>query len=152
MGVAGEHKELSVTEILQALGKDPMWMWVDVNGTPITNSVPDTIRERRLKKYLADRDGYRASKGKPPIWVGTKPAFASLQFKLDKSHRGTWDEGSRSSGTRDGMAATLVSQTRRNWKTHCVYYVDSLTDKDTGFWSVSMWRVWQLEMGLKETH
>ena len=33
-GVAGEHKELSVTEILQALGKDPMWMWVDVNGTP----------------------------------------------------------------------------------------------------------------------
>ena len=100
-GVAGEHKELSVTEILQALGKDPLWMWVDVNGTPITTSVPDTIRERRLEKYLADRDGYRAARGKPPIWVGTKPAFASLQYKLDKSHRGDmgrrvkiiWDKG-----------------------------------------------------------
>ena len=30
-GVAGEHKELSVTENLQALGKDPLWMCVDVN-------------------------------------------------------------------------------------------------------------------------
>ena len=106
---------------------------VDVNGTPITTSVPDTIRERRLEKYLADRDGYRAARGKPPIWVGTKPAFASLQYKLEKSHRGTWAGGSRSSGTRDGMVATLASQTRRNWKTRCVYYVGSLMGKDIGF-------------------
>ncbi len=114
---------------------------MDVNGTPITNSVPDTIHEKRLEKYLADRDGYRAARGKPPIWVGTKPAFASLQYKLDKSHIGDMDRRSRPSGTRDGMVATLVSQTRRNWMTHFVYYVDSLTDKDIGSWSVSTWPV-----------
>ena len=43
-GVAGDHRELCVTEILHGLAKDPLWMWVDVNGTPITDSIPNTIR------------------------------------------------------------------------------------------------------------
>jgi hypothetical protein len=100
-GVAGDHRELGVTEILQGLAKDPLWMWVDVNGTPITASIPNTIREKRFEKYLFDRDGYRAMRGEPPIWDGTKAAFASLQFQLNKTSRGDrgrrvriiWDKG-----------------------------------------------------------
>ena len=118
-----------------------MWMWVDVNGTPIATSVLDTIRERRLEKYLADRDGYRAARGKPPIWVGTKPAFASLQYKLDKSHRGDmgrrvkiiWDKG--------WHGGNIGKSDKVELEDIHVYYVDSLTDRDTGSWSVSMWRV-----------
>ncbi len=104
---------------------------MDVNDTPITNSVPDTIRERRLEKYLADRDGYRAAMGNLLSGLGPSQRLRHCNTSLTSHTEGTWAVGSRLSGIRDGMVATLASQTRRNWKTH---YVDSLTDKDTGFW------------------
>ena len=91
--MAGDHRELAVTEILHGLAKDPLWMWVDNNGTHITASIPNTITEKRFERYLFDRDGYRAMRGEPPIWDGTKAAFASLQFQLRARRvRIIWDK------------------------------------------------------------
>jgi ribonuclease HI len=43
----GEHTTISVRDILQAMSKEPRWMWVDSTGIPITTSIPKDIRCRR---------------------------------------------------------------------------------------------------------
>ena len=78
-----------------------MWMWVDMHGTPITTSISADIRTRRLEKYLARRDEYRAERGDPPVWAGTKAAFAARQYQLKDKSKGElarrvrviWDKG-----------------------------------------------------------
>ena len=97
----GEHTTISVRDILQAMSKEPRWMWVDSTGIPITTSIPKDIRRRRQERYLSDRDGYRAKRGAPPVWAGTRGAFAAVQYELTKVHRGElarrvrviWDKG-----------------------------------------------------------
>ena len=78
-----------------------MWMWVDMHGTPITTSISTDIRTRRLEKYLVTRDEYKAKRGDPPVWAGTKVAFAAKQYQLKDNPRGElarrvrviWDKG-----------------------------------------------------------
>ena len=70
------------------MAMEPMWMWVDMYGTPITTAIPVDIRARRLEKYLKRRDEYRAKRGAPPIWVGTKVTFAARQYQLKEAPRG----------------------------------------------------------------
>ena len=89
-------------------------MWVDITGIPITTSIPKDIRRRRQEKYLSDRDGYRAKRGAPPVWAGTRGAFAAVQYELTKVHRGElarrvgviWDNGA-------GSASFPVVECRR---------------------------------------
>ena len=77
---------------------------MDVGGhawNPITTSISADIRTRRLEKYLARRDEYRAERGDPPVWAGTKVAFAARQYQLKDNPRGElarrvrviWDKG-----------------------------------------------------------
>ena len=84
----GEHTIISVRDVLQAMSKEPRWMWVDSTGIPITTSIPKDIRRRRQERYLSDRDDYRAKRGAPPVWAGTRGAFAAVQYELTKVHRG----------------------------------------------------------------
>ena len=100
-GTSRDHITVSVREVLQAMATEPMWMWVDMHGTPITTSISTDIRTRRLEKYLVRRDEYRAERGDPPVWAGTKVAFAARQYQLEDNPRGElarrvrviWDKG-----------------------------------------------------------
>ena len=55
---------------------------------PITTSITTDIRTRRLEKCLVTRDEYRAKRGDPPVWVGTKVTFAARQYQLKDNPRG----------------------------------------------------------------
>jgi hypothetical protein len=100
-GVQCEHTAVSVRDVLQAMAREPRWMWVDNMGTPITSSIPKDIRKKRFEKYLKDRDGYRAQRGAEPIWEGTKTEFSAIQYELTTQPRGEkarrvrviWDKG-----------------------------------------------------------
>ena len=75
-------------DVLQAMAREPRWMWVDNMGTPITSSIPKDIRKKRFEKYLKDRDDYRARRGAEPIWEGTKTEFSAIQYELTTQPRG----------------------------------------------------------------
>ena len=100
-GTNRDHITVSVREVLQTMATEPMWVWVDMHGTPITTSISADIRTRRLEKYLARRDEYRTERGDPSVWAGTKVAFAARQYQLKDNPRGEltrrvrviWDKG-----------------------------------------------------------
>jgi hypothetical protein len=100
-GAHREHTTISIRDVLKTMALEPMWMWVDMYGTPITTAIPADIRARRLEKYLKRRDEYRAERGAPPVWVGTKVTFAARQYQLKEAPRGEmarrgkviWDKG-----------------------------------------------------------
>jgi hypothetical protein len=100
-GVEVNHIEMSISEVLRTLVNEPMWMWVNSDGSPSTSSIPKDIREARLSKYLADRDTSRVKRGDEPKWIGTQVKFASVQYNLKgvgcgeraRRVRIIWDKG-----------------------------------------------------------
>ena len=62
-----DHITISIRDVLKTMALEPMWMWVDTHGTPITTAIPVDIKAKRLEKYLKRRDEYRADRGAPPI-------------------------------------------------------------------------------------
>ena len=80
--------------------------------------IPADIKARRFEKYLKRRDEYRADRGAPPIWVGTKVTFAAQQYQLkdaprgEMAHRGKviWDKG----GTAETRLRVIVPRRSQN--------------------------------------
>ena len=81
-------------------------MWMDMHDTPITTAIPADIKAKRLEKYLKRIDEYRADRGAPPIWVGTKVTFAARQYQLKDAREVRWHAEVRLYGIRDGTAET----------------------------------------------
>ena len=62
-GAHRDHTTISIRDVLKTMALEPIWMWVDMHGTPITTVIPADIKARRLEKYLKRRDEYRADRG-----------------------------------------------------------------------------------------
>ena len=44
-GFVVDHTEISMGEILRTLTEEPMWLWMNNDGTPSTTSIPKDIKE-----------------------------------------------------------------------------------------------------------
>ena len=100
-GFAIDRTDICIGEVLRTLSEEPMWLWINNDGSPSTTSIPRDIKEHRLKKYLSDRDRNRVGRGEAPKWVGTQVKFASMQYELHRPNLGDkarrvriiWDKG-----------------------------------------------------------
>ena len=49
-GFAIDHTDICIGEVLRTLSEEPMWLWINNDGSPSTTSIPKDIKEHRLKK------------------------------------------------------------------------------------------------------